>query len=199
MQQESIYNLIPKEYTAPTKDPTYKSKYPANLPPTGSTFCHKTTSKPGVPFALTPGDQPQRWVRPTPKRPHQYRLGPDNGPSERYNLFVIQASASPPHRISGWNRRARWATTACHQVPLVSLSPAIFLWLQLQKRARAHRQGQTRAGPQVQQELHRHECRGEHPVGAQSPQGGNQLAIEEGLWKSPRVPRARQGQYPERV
>lgn len=48
MQQESIYNLIPKEYVAPPKEPIYRSKYPAQLPPTGSTFCHKTTSKPGV-------------------------------------------------------------------------------------------------------------------------------------------------------
>ena len=52
MQQESIYNLIPKEYVQPAKDPRYKSKYPPNLPPTGSTFCHNTTSKPGVPSKL---------------------------------------------------------------------------------------------------------------------------------------------------
>lgn len=26
----------------------YRSKYPHTIPPTGSTFCHKTTSKPGV-------------------------------------------------------------------------------------------------------------------------------------------------------
>lgn len=50
MQQESIYNLIPKEYVPPPKEAKYKSKYPSNLPPTGSTFCHKTTSKPGVSY-----------------------------------------------------------------------------------------------------------------------------------------------------
>ena len=48
MQEESIYNLVPKEYVPPPKEAKYKSKFPANLPPTGSTFCHKTTSKPGV-------------------------------------------------------------------------------------------------------------------------------------------------------
>ena len=48
MQQESIYNLIPKEYVPPPKDQKYISKYPPTLPPTGSTLCHKTTSKPGV-------------------------------------------------------------------------------------------------------------------------------------------------------
>lgn len=48
MQEESIYNIIPKEYVPPTKGPLYRSKYAANIPPTGSTFGHMTTSKPGV-------------------------------------------------------------------------------------------------------------------------------------------------------
>ena len=47
-QEESIYNIIPKEYNPEPKPPLYKSKYPPTIPPTGSTFCHKTTSKPGV-------------------------------------------------------------------------------------------------------------------------------------------------------
>lgn len=47
-QEESIYNLIPKEEPSKVKPPKYKSKYPADLPPTYSTFCHKTTSMPGV-------------------------------------------------------------------------------------------------------------------------------------------------------
>ena len=46
--EESIYNLIPKEKYVPEKGPRYKSKYPSNLPPTGSTFGLGTTSKPGV-------------------------------------------------------------------------------------------------------------------------------------------------------
>lgn len=46
--EESIYNLIPKEYNPEPKPPLYRSKYPPNIPPTGSTFCHSTTSKPGV-------------------------------------------------------------------------------------------------------------------------------------------------------
>lgn len=48
MEAETIYNLIPKEYIPPPKDPKYHSKYPADIPPTGSTFCHKTTSRPKV-------------------------------------------------------------------------------------------------------------------------------------------------------
>jgi hypothetical protein len=46
--EESIYNLIPKEQFVPAKPKRHKSVHPANLPPTGSTFCIKTTSKPGV-------------------------------------------------------------------------------------------------------------------------------------------------------
>ena len=46
--EESIYNIIPKEFRDSPKQPLYKSKYPYDIPPTGSTFCHITTSKPGV-------------------------------------------------------------------------------------------------------------------------------------------------------
>ncbi len=50
--EESIYNIIPREYHPEPKGPLYKSKYPPSIPPTGSTFCHKTTSKPGVYYSL---------------------------------------------------------------------------------------------------------------------------------------------------
>ena len=46
--EESIYNIIPKEFQPPPKEPLYRSKYPPNIPPTGSTFGHHTTSKPQV-------------------------------------------------------------------------------------------------------------------------------------------------------
>ena len=46
--EESIYNLIPRERYEPAKDKKYKSKHPPSVPPTGSTFGLKTTSKPGV-------------------------------------------------------------------------------------------------------------------------------------------------------
>ena len=48
MEEESIYNIIPKQYNPPAKGKIYKSKYPPNIPPTGSTFGNTTTSKPGV-------------------------------------------------------------------------------------------------------------------------------------------------------
>lgn len=46
--EESIYNLIPKEKYEPPKPKRYKSQHPHTLPPTATTFCLKTTSKPGV-------------------------------------------------------------------------------------------------------------------------------------------------------
>ena len=48
MNQESIYNIIPKEYQPPPKEKLYRSKFPPNIPPTGTTFCLNTTSKPIV-------------------------------------------------------------------------------------------------------------------------------------------------------
>ena len=53
MMEESIYNIIPKEYQPEPKPPLYKSKYSPTIPPTGSTFCHNTTSKPGVRIDLS--------------------------------------------------------------------------------------------------------------------------------------------------
>ena len=50
MEEESIYNLIPKEFAPPPREARYKSNFPANLPPTGSTLINDTTSQPGVIF-----------------------------------------------------------------------------------------------------------------------------------------------------
>jgi len=47
--EESIYNIIPKQLENDLKSPRYKSKYPHDIPPTGSTFVYHTTSRPGVP------------------------------------------------------------------------------------------------------------------------------------------------------
>ena len=38
MEEETIYNLIPKEYVPPEKELRYKAQYPLNLPPTVITF-----------------------------------------------------------------------------------------------------------------------------------------------------------------
>jgi hypothetical protein len=38
MEEESIYNLIPKEFIPPPKAKMYRSKYPPDAPPTYSTF-----------------------------------------------------------------------------------------------------------------------------------------------------------------
>jgi len=46
--EESIYNLIPKEAYVPPKDRRHVSKHNPGAAPTASTFCLKTTSRPGV-------------------------------------------------------------------------------------------------------------------------------------------------------
>lgn len=47
-QEESIYNLIPKEKMEPPKEKIYKSKFPHWIAPTASTFQLKTSSFPSV-------------------------------------------------------------------------------------------------------------------------------------------------------
>lgn len=61
--EESIYNIIPKEYVPPPKEPLYKSKFPPNIKPTGSTFGNHTTSKPMVSTKNSLGCQSWRRVR----------------------------------------------------------------------------------------------------------------------------------------
>lgn len=46
--EESIYNLIPKEAYIPPKAQRHVSKHNPLAAPTSSTFCLKTTSKPGI-------------------------------------------------------------------------------------------------------------------------------------------------------
>ena len=47
-QQESIYNIIPKEILLPPKEPLYRSKFLPTISPTASTFGLQTTSFPNV-------------------------------------------------------------------------------------------------------------------------------------------------------
>ena len=48
LQQESIYNLIPKMKITPGKGASYHSRYPPDMAPTASTFILKNSSFPGV-------------------------------------------------------------------------------------------------------------------------------------------------------
>jgi hypothetical protein len=48
MYEESIYNLIPKDYVPPPKEKLHHSKHDPRYPPTGSTFINFTTSRPKV-------------------------------------------------------------------------------------------------------------------------------------------------------
>jgi len=47
-EEENIYNIIPKTPIKVPKPPRYRSKYPCTIPPTYSTLCLHTTSKPGI-------------------------------------------------------------------------------------------------------------------------------------------------------
>lgn len=48
MQQESIYNILPKKRITQDKELTYKSRYPYWIAPTGSTFNLQNSSYPNV-------------------------------------------------------------------------------------------------------------------------------------------------------
>ena len=48
LEQESIYNIIPKDKIIPEKDKLYKSQFPYWIAPTGSTFNLKNTSFPDI-------------------------------------------------------------------------------------------------------------------------------------------------------
>jgi len=49
MYGESIYNLVPTDYTYTKPKPTFRSKHSSQAPTTGSTFgCHGTTRLPGA-------------------------------------------------------------------------------------------------------------------------------------------------------
>jgi hypothetical protein len=48
LQEESIYNLVPKMKIIPGKGVSYRSRYPPDIAPTASTFILQNSSFPGV-------------------------------------------------------------------------------------------------------------------------------------------------------
>ena len=96
-QQESIFNLIPKEIIQPPKEGLYQSKFPPNIPPTGSTFGLHTSSFPQIAnlngeFNLPRGAHPLKQMYATFGKPngtnqqdpfnyikkgHQYKIIPE--------------------------------------------------------------------------------------------------------------------------
>jgi hypothetical protein len=83
-QQESIYNLIPKEKIEPPKSMRYRSLYPADIAPTASTFGIKTTSFPNVAnlngeFQLPRGAHPRTGLYSTFGKPNGFnKADPEN-------------------------------------------------------------------------------------------------------------------------
>lgn len=123
--EESIYNIIPKEYNPPAKEPLYKSKFPPNVKPTGSTFGNHTTSKPLVPIQLsrpaTSEGKSESDSRPT-----------QNTPTPR-PLAMSRGTASPSPADISKRIRGRWATRPSHQVRPCSCSPQLLLRLHSQE------------------------------------------------------------------
>jgi len=76
MQTESIYNLIPKEYVQPAKEPLYRSKFNPNIPPTASTFGHVTTS---VPKVANVSGNTQEFAGPHPAKASTATMGKAKG------------------------------------------------------------------------------------------------------------------------
>lgn len=83
-QEESIYNLVPKERIEPPKERRYRSKYPPNIAPTATTFALKTTSFPNVAnvngeYNLPRGAHPVKSMHRTFGRPNgDYKADPLN-------------------------------------------------------------------------------------------------------------------------
>jgi len=76
MHGESIYNLIPKEYVQPPKEPLYKSKHSPYIPPTASTFGHVTTS---VPKVANVSGRTEEFVGPHPAKSLTATMGKPKG------------------------------------------------------------------------------------------------------------------------
>ena len=99
-QEESIYNLIPKEKILPQKEPTYHSYFPHWLAPTASTFILSNTSYPNV--ANMNGDP----VFPRGAHPIKgewrsigkplggYKQDPQNFYKKGYSIFLTASSNS---------------------------------------------------------------------------------------------------------
>ena len=97
MSQESIYNLIAKKTIIPEKPPRYKSKYPHDMPPTGSTFGATVSTQIGV--ANMEGNM--HWK---PCRGFKRQTGSFGSPKEantkhKPDMFLKKKTESLPERM----------------------------------------------------------------------------------------------------
>lgn len=189
--EESIYNIIPKEYTPPAKEPLYKSKFPPNVKPTGSTFCNRTTSKPLVCTHLlrlpTSEESSQLDSRLTPSMEIQRLLATWK---EIENLLPTVLSRSILEL---------WATRPFLLVHLSLFSEELLLWLPKQKRCSSQGPWEAGAWIEIEQKFHRDERHREHSLDCQKEGGRSWLAQEEGLRPHSWLPRPHQREHPERI
>src|SRR5690606_37796843 len=95
--QESIYNLIPKEKIEPPKPLKYKSQYPHDIHPTGTTFGLKTTSFPkganlNGDFYLPRGAHPTKGLYSTFGKPNGFnKADPENFKKKGHQYRTLPA------------------------------------------------------------------------------------------------------------
>jgi hypothetical protein len=101
LQEESIYNLLPKEKIEVPKDPIYRSKYPHSLAPTASTFCLKNSSFPGIAnlngeVSFPRGAHPIKGASTTFGRPSgSYKVDPENFIKKNHEYKTLP----PPEKL----------------------------------------------------------------------------------------------------
>jgi hypothetical protein len=98
-QQESIYNLIPKEKIEPPKTVRHRSQYPHSIAPTATTFGLKTTSYPNVAnlngdFQLPRGAHPTQGNFSTFGKPNGFNKADPNNFIKKGHQYKIQ----PPRK-----------------------------------------------------------------------------------------------------
>lgn len=97
MPQESIYNLIAAKTIVPSKPARYKSKYPHNLPPTGSTFGATVTTQIGV--ANMEGDMQWKPCREFKRTNASFGCPTDVNSKHRPDMFLKKKKSSLPERM----------------------------------------------------------------------------------------------------
>ena len=97
MSQESIYNLIAAKTIIPAKPPRYRSKYPYDLPPTGSTFGATVNTQIGV--ANMEGDMRWKPCRDFKRSTGSFGSPKDANSKNKPDMFLKQKKSTLPERM----------------------------------------------------------------------------------------------------
>jgi hypothetical protein len=122
-QEESIYNLVPKEKIETEKEPMYRSKFPPWLAPTASTFCLKTSSFPNVAningeITNPRGAHPIKGSWATFGKPRgSYRANPDNFVKKGHQYITLPQ----PERLRSNSEIRKPAVPTIEDKPIMGL------------------------------------------------------------------------------